>query len=178
MKLFAVFLGGRTKKCNIELHDVVFTCANSIEDSYDDLLSKWFGDINRLHIDSWVELKFIDGFEVILSRNKSISDNKLFFINLGGYSDNKFEEIHESMFLVGNKKIEIKKRAKRNLLLGYNQVHTDDLFDVDDCIEINKVNEYYVSLKKSKKSNNIVYNNGYHPIPKNIINNYKSIKLL
>ena len=114
MKLFAVFLGGRAKKCNIELHDVVFTCAKSIEDSYHDLLSKWFGDINRLHIDSWVELKFIDGFEIILSRTKSISKNKLFFINLGGYSDNKFEEIHESMFLVGDKKIEIKKRAKKD----------------------------------------------------------------
>ena len=29
MKLFAVFLGGRAPKCNIELHDVVFTCSNT-----------------------------------------------------------------------------------------------------------------------------------------------------
>ena len=31
MKLFAVFLGGRADKCNIELHDVVFTCAKNIQ---------------------------------------------------------------------------------------------------------------------------------------------------
>ena len=57
MKLFAVFLGGRAEKCNIELHDVVFTCADQITECYDDLLEKWFGDPKRLHIDSWVELK-------------------------------------------------------------------------------------------------------------------------
>ena len=51
MKLFAVFLGGRAEKCNIELHDVVFTCADEITECYDDLLDKWFGDTKRLHID-------------------------------------------------------------------------------------------------------------------------------
>ncbi len=38
MKLFSVFLGGRAKKCNTELHDVVFTCGQSIKDTYYDLL--------------------------------------------------------------------------------------------------------------------------------------------
>ncbi len=70
MKLFAVFLGGRAEKCNIELHDVVFTCADQITDCYDDLLDKWFGDTKRLHIDSWLELKYIDGYEILLSKSK------------------------------------------------------------------------------------------------------------
>ena len=52
MKLFSVFLGGRADKCNIELHDVVFTLGEKIEDSYNDLLGKWFGLPDRLHIDS------------------------------------------------------------------------------------------------------------------------------
>ena len=68
MKLFSVFLGGRAKKCNTELHDVVFTCGNRIEETYLDLLDKWFGIPDRLHIDSWVELKYVDGFEIILSK--------------------------------------------------------------------------------------------------------------
>jgi len=109
MKLFAVFLGGRADKCNIELHDVVFTCAETIEDSYKDLLSKWFGNPNRLHIDSWVELDYIDGYKIELSKSKPVRENKLFFINLGGYDDNKFEELHESMFLVGDNKNLIKR---------------------------------------------------------------------
>ena len=96
MKLFAIYLGGRAIKCNTELHDVVFSCGNKIEDTYKDLLDKWFGLPDRLHIDSWVELKYVDGFEVVLSNDKPISKNKLFFINLGAYDINKFEELHES----------------------------------------------------------------------------------
>ena len=66
MKLFAVFLGGRADKCNIELHDVVFTCAKNIQSSHIDLLDKWFGNPKRLHIDSWIELKYIDGYKITI----------------------------------------------------------------------------------------------------------------
>ena len=172
MKLFAVFLGGRAERCNIELHDVVFTCADEITLSYNDLLNKWFGDVRRLHIDSWVELKYIDGYEIILSKIKPNQNNSLYFINLGGYDQNKFEELHESKFLVGSNSNSIKKRAKEELLVGYDQVHTDDLYDVDDCIKISKVSDYYVHLKKTTFTEKLEYNNGYHPIPRDIIKNY------
>ena len=33
-KLFAVYLGGRAPKANIELHDVVFVVGESIEQTY------------------------------------------------------------------------------------------------------------------------------------------------
>ena len=172
MKLFAVFLGGRAEKCNIELHDVVFTCADEITECYDDLLDKWFGDTKRLHIDSWVELKYIDGYEILLSKSKPNQHESLYFINLGGYDKNKFEELHESKFLVGSKTNTIKKRAKDELLIGYDQVHTDDLYDVDDCIKIDKVSEYYVHLIKTNIPERLEFNNGYHPLPKSVINNY------
>ena len=50
IKLFAVYLGGRADGCNTELHDVVFTCGQKIQDTYIDLLDKWFGNADRLHI--------------------------------------------------------------------------------------------------------------------------------
>ncbi len=176
IKLFAVYLGGRAEGCNTELHDVVFTCGYKIEDTYLDLIDKWFGYPDRLHIDSWVEINYVDGYKVSLSSNKNKSKNKLFFINLGGYDENKFEELHESEFLVGNKKILIKKRAKETLMKGLDQVHTDDLYDIDDCIEINKVSDYFINLNKEKNKNQqLKYNNGYHPIPKKIIEEYKSL---
>ena len=176
IKLFAVYLGGRADGCNTELHDVVFTCGNKIEDTYMDLLDKWFGNADRLHIDSWVEINHVDGYRISLSSKKNISKNKLFFINLGGYDKNKFEELHESEFLVGEKKISIKKRAKESLMKGLDQVHTDDLYDVDDCIEINKVSDFFINLKKDDKiTESLKYNNGYHPIPKKVIETYKSL---
>lgn len=42
-KLFAVYLGGRADRCNIELHDVVFVVGSSIEETYPLLAKKWFG---------------------------------------------------------------------------------------------------------------------------------------
>ena len=173
MKLFSVFLGGRAKKCNTELHDVVFTCGQSIKDTYYDLLDKWFGLPDRLHIDSWVEISIIDGYKVTLKKEKSQSLNKLYFINLGAYDSNKFEELHESKFMVGPNKVRIKKRAKESMMIGLDQVHTDDLYDVDDCIEINKVSDLYVKLEKSNNKKELIFNNGYYPIPKSVIEEYK-----
>ena len=73
MKLFSVFLGGRADKCNTELHDVVFTLGEKIEDTYLDLLEKWFGLPDRLHIDSWVELNIVEGYQIYLSKKKKNS---------------------------------------------------------------------------------------------------------
>ena len=77
MKLFSVFLGGRADKCNIELHDVVFTLGEKIEDSYNDLLGKWFGLPDRLHIDSWVEINMVEGYKVSLSKEKNKTSKKI-----------------------------------------------------------------------------------------------------
>ena len=175
MKLFAVFLGGRAKECNTELHDVVFTCGNKIEETYFDLISKWFGIPDRLHIDSWVELSHVDGYKVSLSKEKYDKKNKLYFINLGGYDPKKFEELHESKFMVGKNEKKIKIRAKESMLIGFEQVHTDDLYDVDDCIEINKVSNFYIHLNESNTKKELRFNNGYMPIPKKIIDDYKSL---
>ena len=86
MKLFSVFLGGRADKCNIELHDVVFTLGEKIEDSYNDLLGKWFGLPDRLHIDSWVEINMVEGYKVSLSKEKNKTNKKkdILTLILGG----------------------------------------------------------------------------------------------
>ena len=117
-------------------------------------------------------MKYIDGYEILLSKSKPNQNESLYFINLGGYDKNKFEELHESKFLVGSKTNTIKKRAKDELLIGYDQVHTDDLYDVDDCIKIDKVSEYYVHLIKTNIPERLEFNNGYHPLPRSVINNY------
>ena len=65
-KLFAVYLGGRAARCNTKLHDVVFVVGSSIEETYEQLMDKWFGDPLRLHIDSWMELRIIDGQRIVL----------------------------------------------------------------------------------------------------------------
>src|SRR5580698_9408775 len=138
-KLFAVYLGGRAPRCNTELHDVVFVAGESIETSYERLMDKWFGNPLKLHIDSWLELQIVDGYRISLQAHSSVQDKKLYFINLGAYLPGQFTELHANAFVVATNEEEVKKRAKAELLCGAQSVHTDDLYEIDDCLEITEV---------------------------------------
>lgn len=139
-KLFAVYLGGRAPRCNKELHDVVFVTGPSIEATYDQLMDLWFGAQERLHLDSYMELDIVDGHRVTLGDTAPDNGKSLYFINLGGYADGLFTELHANMIVVAANEQEAKARAKRDLMRnGEQEVHTDDLYDVDDCLEISRI---------------------------------------
>lgn len=157
-KLFAVYLGGRADRCNIELHDVVFVVGSTIEETYPLLAQKWFGNMQQFHIDSYIELQNIDGYHVELTKDpKESSSKKLYFINLGAYKSGEFTEYHQSAFYVADSSPEAVKRAKAELCQGLHTIHKDDvvvldrvsnptIFDVDDILELRQVDDYYVSL--------------------------------
>lgn len=158
-KLFAVYLGGRADRCNIELHDVVFAVGSSIEETYPILAEKWFGNMNQFHIDSYLHLQYLDGYEVQLVKDVATIDSskKLYFINLGAYKPFEFTEYHQSAFYVADSAPEAVKRAKSELCQGLHTIHKDDVvlldrvsnsgnFDVDDVLEIRAVDNYYISL--------------------------------
>ncbi|SRR5581483_762195 len=161
-KLFAVYLGGKADGCNIELHDVVFVIGTTLEETYSLLAKKWFGNKEQFHIDSYIELKSIDGYAVELTKDNAEVDpsKKLYFINLGAYKPFEFTEYHQSAFYVTETGPEAVRRAKSELCQGLQTVHKDDVvlidrigipleYDVDDVLEIGKVDEYYISLKPS-----------------------------
>ena len=162
-KLFAALLGGRAKGCTIELHDVQFTVSDRIENTYNDLREKWFGLKNKVHLDSYIHLNVVDGYEISLKSEAQESKNKLYFINLGAYEKGVFAELHAMKFLVDSSKANVKKRAKTLMLKGKISVHTDDLYDIDDCISISKVNGLHIHLTETKKPENLLPVNGYRP---------------
>ncbi len=171
-KLFAVYLGGRAPKCNTELHDVVFVVGPSIEATYHQLMDKWFGDPLRLHLDSWFELRIVDGQRISLQREPSTAANKLWFINLGAYLPGQFTELHANAFVVATSEQDVKRRAKGELLRGAEDVHTDDLYDIDDCLEISEVDGYHIHLEPTAEAQPFSPNNGYHIIPREIVADY------
>lgn len=164
-KLFAVYLGGRAFKCNTELHDVVFVSGETLEATYPLLLTKWFGDPQRLHIDSWVELNHVDGYQISLSRQKAFNEKKLFFVNLGAYISGKFIELHENTFYVCENELEAKQRASKELCHGLERVHRDDLLDVNDCLELSEIDGYYLHIEKSDQPSLLKPTSRYHKIP-------------
>lgn len=158
-KLFAVYLGGRADRCNIELHDVVFVVGTSIEETYPLLAKRWFGNLQGFHIESYVELQNIDGYKVELNPSPSKGDSlkKLYFINLGAYKPEEFTEYHQSAFYVADSAPDAVRRAKSELCQGLQTIHKDDVvvldrvsnpidFDVDDVLELREVDSYYISL--------------------------------
>lgn len=144
--LFLIYIGGRAGNANIELHDVRFVAGNSIEDTYDALREQWFGDPKSLHLDSYLRVTNVDGYEVQLRRESPAQDEKLFFINLGGYDPRDLAELHAFGLFVATSSGQAKTRAKQTLLVGADTQHKDDLYEVDDCLQLDSIEEYYVHL--------------------------------
>lgn len=156
MKLYAVLLGGRAQGCNTELHDVVFAVGAKFEDTYPQLVKKWFGIHKRLHVDSFIELDSVDGYKISLS--DKAADNhgkKLFFVNFGGYRPNFFGEIHEANFYIANTKPEILAKAKKDLGLTLTESHCDDNVEIDDVFAVDKVDQYFIQLTPTSETSQL-----------------------
>jgi len=67
---------------------------------------------------------------------------------------------------------DVKRRAKESLLVGAETVHKDDLLDIDDCLAITEVAGLHVHLAPVSDSPQLVPNNGYHIIPKPVVQAY------
>lgn len=164
LKLFAVVLGGRANGCNTELHDVVFAVGESLEKTHPQLISKWFGNKKRLHIDSSIELKYIDGHEVTIKKEKCNQEKKLFFVNFGAYKPDYFGETHEIGFYVGSSKPEILAKAKKELCLQMIEPHCDDNLVIDDIISIDTIDDFHIHLQPTTQTCKLNIVSEYHKL--------------
>lgn len=174
LRLFAVCLGGRANGCNVELHDVAFAVGRSLEDVHEQLLDCWFGQPDGLHVDAWAELDRVPGYRVCLSRSPQAGGTRLFFVNIGGYVAGEFGERHAYAFHAGSGKAEVKAKAKAELLVGKLSVHRDDLFEIDDMIEIEAGQGWHVQLEPDPNAGAPVVTNGYFPIPRATIERWRN----
>lgn len=144
--LYMVMLGGSHPKANIEVHDVVFVAGDTLMQTYPQLQTLWFAEPKGLHIDAWMAISGIDQYAVRLCDTPATSGPKLFFINLGGYFSSIFGEDHRYFVLAANNKIEAKKQAKQQLALKWDKPHTDNVFEIEQCLAIEHVAGRYVQL--------------------------------
>lgn len=176
MKLFAAYLGGTAPRSNTELHDMVFAVGETIESTYHQLMTLWFGNVDGLHIDSWAELDVIDGHKIALSLNPPPQGSKLYFVNLGAYVPGELIEAHSNHFLVSDDKKSVIKRAKESCLKGMTFVHRDYLYDVDDCLEIESIGRYYVHLTSTSDETNFKPVSAYHLVPRVLVEAFKATR--
>lgn len=145
-KLFYVIIGATPKGRTTEQHDVFFGIAENLKDLFPEMKKFWPETKGKFHIDAYQEVKFVDGYELrIVPRSSELQGSEhLFFINLGGYKPNVFDEFHEKHIMVGKKMSEIIKRVKKTefyktFTFTGAESHIDDKYavDIDDIYKVN-----------------------------------------
>lgn len=132
LRLFALFVGGAHERALIELHDVQFVIARSVEESYPLLRQLWWGKPASLHIDATAEIETVDGYDVIPAPGGEGGDLSLYFVNTGGYEPGVFGENHAYSFHVGRDKRAIWAAAKARA--HFSHQHQDNFDTIDDII--------------------------------------------
>ena len=123
--LFMVQLGGRPKGRLIEQHDMFFGVADELIELIPAINEHWPEVKNKWHVDSYRAVTRVGGYRIDwVSQDESDSANenqaddatnlKLFFINLGGYLPDDFEEYHHKLLIVAPSQAEAIKRAKQS----------------------------------------------------------------
>jgi len=144
-----VLLGCKPAGRNTEQHDLFFGIGNSLSDIKNDILEFWKEAKGRIHIDAWREVSFVDDYKIEIVKKEDripAQKEKLFFINLGGYKPNEFEEFHYKMLTVAADKGNAMQRARQTAFYkhtGFDGAvsHIDDKYgiDVDDVYEIEDI---------------------------------------
>ncbi len=162
MKLYMIMLGCTLKSRFIEQHDIFFGIADSMESLVPQMKAFW-PEATNIHIDVWRKVTVVDN-HVIEIVPKNTADNqgrKLFFINLGGYKKDEFDEFHYKIMTVAQTLAEAVKKSKESTFykhFGYRGavshiddkfgIDVDDLLRVDDMLPLELKNAYDIQIRK------------------------------
>lgn len=144
-KLYMIMLGCRPKSRFTEQHDIFFGIGKSLKELIPSMKAFWPEAKGQIHIDAWREVTVVGNFniEVVAKGTAKMSNSHLFFINLGGYKEDEFEEYHYKVLAVGETLSDATKKAKETTFykhFGFKAAtsHIDDKFgiDVDDAFNV------------------------------------------
>ena len=155
-RLFMLLLGCKPEGRFTEQHDIFFGIGNSLKGLVPGIRENWRDGGGKLHIDAWREVTQVDSFRVdVLPRSADVAGrstrpehqaHRLFFINLGGYKPDEFDEFHYKMIVAAADKGEAIRKAKETAFYRHTgftgaESHIDDKYgvDVDDIYAIEDI---------------------------------------
>lgn len=166
LKLYMVMIGCTPAGRLTEQHDIFFGIGTSMKELIPDMKSFWPEAKGKIHVDAWREVTVVDNFSVTVIPKNDIQDDNpghLFFINLGGYKENEFEEYHYKSLTIAKKIGLASKNAKKSTFykhFGFKgaESHIDEKYglDVDDIYKVIDVlpeklkNLYSLKITKSE----------------------------
>lgn len=150
LKLYIVILGATPAGRFTEQHDVFFGIGKTLRELVPQMNAFWKEAEGEIHIDAWREVTQVDGFSVTIiakaNAKATTGKEKLFFINLGGYKENEFEEYHYKIVTVAADKGEAIRNSKQTAFYkhyGFKgaESHIDDKYgiDIDDLYQIDDI---------------------------------------
>jgi len=163
-KLYMLLVGCRPKGRLTEQHDIYFGIAPSLKSVVPQLKTFWPEAQGNLHIDAWREVLFVDGYKITVCEGVATEPQELdlFFINLGGYQQGSFDELHYKLLIVATNASEAVKKAKAAEFYktaGFPGAvsHIDDKYEVDDLINVKELlpfEKFYLNIEKSDDAEN------------------------
>jgi hypothetical protein len=161
--LFMAILGATPPGRSTEQHDVYFGIGKDIKDLKADIYAFW-SDAGQLHIDSWREVTMVGNYSLnIVPKSEAvIQDEKLFFLNLGGYLPGELEEYHYKVLVVAKKMSGAIKAAKQTAFYktyGFKGAEShidekyaldvDDMHKVEDLLSAEFKEKYHIQITPS-----------------------------
>ena len=151
-KLYMISLGGKAPGANIEVHDVQFVVAASIEEAIPMVRDHWYGDAFKLHMDSYLEVTGAHGYALELVSEPVDAGKRLFFTYLGGYKEVDTQEVHGVRLWVTGSEGEAKKLANEADDFDYVQSHVDSVVDVEKVLLAKDGQRHWIKLIKTDKT--------------------------
>jgi hypothetical protein len=175
LKLYMILLGSKPKGRFTEQHDIFFGIASNMAELKPAMREFW-KDAGVLHIDAWREVNYVDGYKITVQEKKPDAPNpvQLFFINLGGYKINEFEEFHYKMMTVAEDSGAAVRASKQTAFYKHTGFkgagsHIDDKYgiDVDDIVNIGEIlssqytDKYHLDIVPSETQDQDIISLGY-----------------
>jgi hypothetical protein len=167
MKLYMVMLGCTPAGRHTEQHDVFFGVSSSLKEMTSKMKDFWPEAKGRIHIDAWREVTSVDNFSIEIIAKKAAVNNvtdNLFFINLGGYKENEFEEYHYKILAVAESMELASKKAETSTFYkhcGFEGapshiddeygVDVDDIYNVADILDSQSKERYSLKISYSEQ---------------------------
>lgn len=169
MKLFYFYIGGDAPGSLVELHDVRFVIAPDLQSCFPQLKKNWWGIPESLHLDCWGELTSADGHNIHLRATPPAADaDKLYFLNLGGYTADEFSELHKNILIVAPRESKARAQALKTIL-HWDAHHKDAEFEVEKIFSVDNAMQgsgLYIHLEKTDNPKPFTFSYGYKPIGK------------
>ncbi len=183
LKLYMVIIGCTPPGRFTEQHDVFFGIGNSLRQLAPKMNVLCKEAEGNFHIDAWREIQTVDDYAVHISEKQNnvvdVEKTQLFFINLGGYKENEFEEYHYKIVTAAKDKGEAIRKSKQTAFYkhyGFKgaESHIDDKYgiDVDDLYQIEDIlpasikEKYSITLSAANNSAQDELHIGYLMIDK------------